>query len=305
MNMKKIFMAALAAMTLLAGCAKENTPVAKQDIKVNFTVAEKAEFGADTKAVKTGWAVGDEILIVFEGGEGWLDFSNNANTFKLVKTAEGWNVDGTNQPELSSLANGKKFFAVHHPGDINIGTLSDGVSYYTAYINSLTDKQGIEYMVASGTYTKGESDIDLGTIALKRPSNMFQISIDNLCNEPNVYNWEMVLYDESGNYISNTNYSQIYLYCYAPAGDMSIVGTNTWLNAHGVDIDGDRAFCFYGNNNTATVKYIKISYGSDSYYYEITPKLITEFYGKPWLLPAVKMNEDGSLKAESKWKTII
>ena len=82
----------------------------------------------------------------------------------------------------------------------------------------------------------------------------------------------MVLYDESGNYISNTNYSQIYLYCYAPAGDMSIVGTNTWLNAHGVDIDGDRAFCFYG---------------------------------KLWLLPAVKMNGDGSLKAESKWKTAI
>lgn len=35
---------------------------------------------------------------------------------------------------------------------------------------------------------------------------------------------------------------------------------------------------------------------------EITPKCISDFSGKAWLLPAININKDGALKPESKWK---
>ena len=76
--MKKILFTAIAAV-LLAGCAKSvDEPVAKE-IKVEFEIAEKSAFGADTKALKEGWAVGDVIRITFssdEAGNNYPDFSN-------------------------------------------------------------------------------------------------------------------------------------------------------------------------------------------------------------------------------------
>lgn len=302
MNMKKIFMAALAAMTLLAGCAKENTPVAKQDIKVNFTVAEKGGFGADTKAIKADWALNDEILIVFEGNTGWLNFSNANNTLKLIKGEDGWTVNKTNAPDIANLVSGKKFYAVHHPGTVTLGTMTDAGTYYTATPSNY--QVGREYMTYEGTYSIAEGEIS-GTIALQRPNRMYQISIENLCNEPNVYDWEMALYNEEGQLIYDTCYKSFYLYCYAPKGNMTTIGQDLWLSSHHINLDGDGVFCFNGNNTTAIVKYIGINFGSSKYYYEITPKDISEFFGKAWVLPAINMNSDKTLKPESKWKTTI
>ena len=209
------------------GCQKDDSATISSEVKVNFTVADKAGFANDTRAVKADWSVGDQIVVLFEGSEGWLDFSGNDNTLILNKTADGWDADDTNLPALANLVSGKKYFAIHHTGQISIGNMTDATTYYTAYINSYytayTSKKGIEYMSYSGTYTLSGSEINLGSITMARPSKMFQISVDNLCNEPNVYNWMMVLYDEEGNYINNTNCEKIYLYCYAPNGDMSIM----------------------------------------------------------------------------------
>ena len=79
--MKRIFLAAIAAAALLAGCAKsEDAPEARK-LNVVFSVADKDSYGADTKAVKQGWSVNDEILIVFESEmNDWLNPSVNDNT---------------------------------------------------------------------------------------------------------------------------------------------------------------------------------------------------------------------------------
>ena len=308
--MKRIFMAAMAlVMVALVGCQKDDNATLKSEVTVTFTVADKQSFDNSTRAVKSGWVNGDEILIIFEGSEGWLDFTSHANTLTLKKTADGWDAIDTNLPALANLANGKKFYAIYHTGEISLGNMTDATTYYTAYINSYstayTSKTGIEYMSYSGTYTLSGSEINLGSITMARPSKMFQISVDNLCNEPNVYDWMMVLYDEEGNFISNTNCERIYLYCYAPNGDMSIVRNVDSVITHGVDIDGDKVFYINNMNSEATVKYININFGSSSYFYEITPKNISDFFGKAWLLPAINMNDDGSLKAGSAWTTSI
>lgn len=307
--MKKILMAVVALAVMgFVGCQKDDNAIDNK-LKVNFTVADKASFDNGSRAVKADWEAGDEILIIFEGSEGWLDFTSHANTLKLKKTADGWNAIDTNLPALANLADGKKFYAIYHTGEISLGDMTDATTYYTAYINSYStaysNRQGMEYMYCSGTYTLSGSEINLGSITMARPSKMFQISVDNLCNEPKVYDWMMVLYDEEGNYIRNTNCERIYLYCLAPKGDMSIERNGNSVITHGVDIDGDKVFYINNNDSEATVKYININFGSTSYFYEITPKNISDFFGKAWLLPPLQMNDDGTLKAESAWTTSI
>ena len=307
--MKKILMAVVALAVMgFVGCQKDDNAIDNK-VKVNFTVADKASFDNGSRAVKADWEAGDEILIIFEGSEGWLDFTSHANTLKLKKTAEGWDAIDTNLPALANLADGKKFYAIYHTGEISLGDMTDATTYYTAYINSYStaysNRQGMEYMYCSGTYTLSGSEINLGSITMARPSKMFQISVDNLCNEPKVYDWMMVLYDEEGNYINDTNCEAIYLYCLAPKGDMSIERSRNRAVTHGVDIDGDKVFYINNMNSEATVKYININFGSTSYFYEITPKNISDFFGKAWLLPPLQMNDDGTLKAESAWTTSI
>lgn len=312
--MKRILFMLSAAAALLASCAKQNVSepqIPDQDVKISFEVASRPDFESDTKAVKSDWFVGDEILIVFEGKDGWLDFSKNANTLKLKKTADDWNTDKSKLPTLTALASGKRFFAFHHPQDYEmmIGDLIDYTYHKCADVSSYYDisreRWNVEYMHTSGTYELVGNDIKLGFLNMQRPATAFQISVKDLCNEPITYEWHMALLDDKGNYIINTNYTQInlqYKVTKGTEGDITIEPKERLLTAGGSNIDGDRVFGFTGKNADDKVRYIELSFGSTSLYYEITPKSIADFSGKAWLLPAININEDKSLKPESKWK---
>lgn len=260
--------------------------------------------------MKSDWFVGDEILIVFEGKDGWLDFSKNANTLKLKKTADDWNTDKSKLPTLTALASGKRFFAFHHPQDYEmmIGDLIDYTYHKCADVSSYYDisreRWNVEYMHTSGTYELVGNEIKLGFLNMQRPATAFQISVKDLCNEPITYEWHMALLDDKGNYIINTNYTQInlqYKVTKGTEGDITIEPKERLLTAGGSNIDGDRVFGFTGKNADDKVRYIELSFGSTSLYYEITPKSIADFSGKAWLLPPININEDKSLKPESKW----
>lgn len=312
--MKRILFMLSAAAALLASCAKQNVSepqIPDQDVKISFEVASRPDFESDTKAVKSDWFVGDEILKVFEGKDGWLDFSKNANTLKLKKTADDWNTDKSKLPTLTALASGKRFFAFHHPQDYEmmIGDLIDYTYHKCADVSSYYDisreRWNVEYMHTSGTYELVGNEIKLGFLNMQRPATAFQISVKDLCNEPITYEWHMALLDDKGNYIINTNYTQInlqYKVTKGTEGDITIEPKERLLTAGGSNIDGDRVFGFTGKNADDKVRYIELSFGSTSLYYEITPKSIADFSGKAWLLPAININEDKSLKPESKWK---
>lgn len=312
--MKRILFMLSAAAALLASCAKQNVSepqIQDQDIKISFEVASRPDFESDTKAVKSDWLVGDEILIVFEGKDGWLDFSKNANTLKLKKTADDWNTDKSKLPTLTALASGKRFFAFHHPQDYEmmIGDLIDYTDHKCADVSSYYDiyneRLYVEYMHASGTYELVGNEVKLGFLNMQRPATAFQISVKDLCKEPIDYNWYMALYDDKGGLIYNTNYTKIklqYEVSKGTEGDIMIEQREKLLTAGGSNIDGDRVFGFTGKDADDKVRYIELSFGSTSLYYEITPKSIADFSGKAWLLPAININEDKSLKPESKWK---
>ena len=95
--MKKIIITAFAACALLAACTeKESAPVQNNDVKVVFEIADKAGFGQDTKAVKTAWAEGDQILVIFKAndgvnqGQGFLTDDCEVNTLRFVYDGSAW-----------------------------------------------------------------------------------------------------------------------------------------------------------------------------------------------------------------------
>ena len=66
--------------------------------------------------------------------------------------------------------------------------------------------------------------------------------------------------------------------------------------------EGKDGWLDFSKNADDMVRYILLTLGRTDLYYEITPKCISDFSGKAWLLPAININKDGTLKPESKWK---
>ena len=284
--MKKIFMAALAAMTLLAGCAKENTPVAKQDIKVNFTVAEKAGFGADTKAVKTGWENGDEILIVLYSSGGWYN-EDGYNYMKLKYNGSAWTTDLTSL-DKTRLLNGQHYMAIYHPGTITVGEQDGSPGYY-----KLPGYKGGEHLLFAGdavTYTYDGANIDLGTIAFERYVQDFQISVKDLASagkDDGV--WELYIQDAEGNKANNMHHSA------AGQAFLRDTGFGTYSTEYstGINYKGDVVFYFSNSgSNETSLKFLLQVYGGDTYTYTTTT--IPEA-GKAYTLPAI---------TDSKWTKV-
>ena len=94
--MKKIFMAAMTlVMAVFASCSNEDVNVENnKELKVTFSVADKAGLGVDARAVKTGWEANDEILIAIQSEGGWT-INDSFNCFKLKYNGSAWTIDNT------------------------------------------------------------------------------------------------------------------------------------------------------------------------------------------------------------------
>ena len=275
--MKKVFMAALAlTMAVFVSCSKDDLNVENNDVKVNFTVAEKPSFDAVTRSVKKGWDNGDQILVVFRDADGfWLDAFDDANTLKLTKTAEGWTADKS-KIDISKLGSSDDYMAIYYPGEVSFAELDvEYMLYFDTY-------KGGEYLSAEGTYTVNGSDIELGTISMTRDINMYQISVKGLASESG--EWTMSLQRGSG---------QTFMDKHLAVGKLRVATTaynpnalNVYENAGGVKYDGDVQFCFIvntANNNPA--KIILLSNGTDTYEYQLSNQFFTG--GATYLLPAL------------------
>lgn len=236
--MKKIFFAAMAAVALLAGCAKNDDAPEARKLNIVFSVADKDSYGADTKAVKQGWSVNDEILIVFEAETyNWLDPSLNDNTVLLVYDGEGWYVANQDKGLIDNLRTSSSwFYAVHYPGSIMLGTQDDdGKTSFLTY-------KGGEYLTADGEWTLDGDNLILGEINMKRRSDMFQISVQDLADEEG--NWTLSIFNDEGTNqgmdITHMN-SSVGLYLME---DEVGIKTKTYDAATGVKIGDDVAFSF-------------------------------------------------------------
>ena len=288
--MKKVLMAAMTlVMAVFASCTNEDLNVENTGVKVNFTVAEKDGFGADSRAVKTGWANDDEIVIVFQGKDGWLNCANGDNSLKLTKTETGWTVDDSEIPAIENLSSGKSFFAIHHPGEITLGNHSGSLAYIDSYTS------GNEYLNYQGTYTISGSEITLGQIVMKRPSSSFQISVN--IESDHTGDWTMKLHNSSGFAIDQCLRS-VYMMLMA---DSQVYGTTT-EGAQAVTIGTDKVFTFGGGNSSTAAQWISVTKTDGTFYYKLSEtKTMSDLANKAWTLPKLTINGSNEIEDSEGW----
>ncbi len=276
--MKKVFMAALAlTMAVFVSCSKDDLNVENNDVKVNFTVAEKPSFDAVTRSVKKGWDNGDQILVVFRDADGfWLDAFDDANTLRLTKTAEGWTADKS-KIDISKLGSSDDYMAIYYPGEVSFASSDEsGILYFDTY-------KGGEYLVAEGTYTVNGSDIELGTINMIRDENMYQISVEGLASESG--EWALTIQNSSGGDFFDKHLAggklRVSTSAYKPNPE------NVYANAGGVKYGEDVQFCFIKNTaNYNSAKQFELSNGTNTYVYRLASST-TFNRGTAYLLPAL------------------
>ena len=276
--MKKVFMAALAlTMAVFVSCSKDDLNVENNDVKVNFTVAEKPSFDAVTRSVKKGWDNGDQILVVFNKAAGsWLDAFDDANTLKLTKTADGWTADKS-KIDIADLSASADYKAIYYPGEVSF---AESDVEYMLYFDTY---KGGEYLVAEGTYTVNGSEIELGTISMTRDEYMYQISVKGLASESG--EWALTIQNGSGDVFYDKHLAggklRVPTTTYGPNAE------NVYANAGGVKYGEDVQFCFIkntGNNNAA--KQFELSNGTNTYVYTLASSTVF-IGGTAYLLPAL------------------
>lgn len=187
---KYIAFAAVAMMMAAAGCQKMNDiQTEDQNMKVEFTVADKPSFGADTKAVKTSWAVGDQIAIALKpsSAENVLYETKTVSKYGhiysssaiiLELTESGWKAESKITPPEG---NGT-YYAIHHRGTISATVTNNPASQF-----NLTEYQGGELMSFTGTYNRDSKGINLGAITMALDKRLMQISVADELNGGNLF----------------------------------------------------------------------------------------------------------------------
>ena len=277
--MKKVLMAAMTlVMAVFASCTNEDLNVENNDVKVNFTVAEKVGFGADSRAVKTGWEDGDEILIVLYSSGGWYN-EDGYNYMKLKYDGSAWTTDLTSLDQ-ARLLNGQKYMAIYHPGTITVGEQEGSPGYY-----KLSGYKGGEHLLFAGDavkYTYEGASIDLGTIAFERYVQDFQISVKDLASAGKANGtWELYIQDAEGNDAHNMYFNA------ADNAFLRDTGFGTYSTSHstGVNYKGDVVFYFSNaGSNETSLKFLLQIDGGDAYTYTTTT--IPEA-GQAYLLPPI------------------
>ena len=178
---KYIAFATVAMMMAAVGCQKMNDiQTEDQNMNVEFTVADKPSFGADTKAVKTSWAEGDKIAIALKpSSETNVLYQSTGLAVRssvavlLEYTASGWTATGNITPDAET--NGT-FYAIHHRGDVKLNFTSiNGNDPENSY--KLSGYQGGELMSFTGNYSVADNgNITLGAITMAIDSRLMQIS---------------------------------------------------------------------------------------------------------------------------------
>jgi hypothetical protein len=175
--MKKIFMAAMALVMLIGStsCNKENvvdTETVKGQLVFNYTVGEKPG-SVDTKALKSGWANGDQIMVVF-----WNNSSWKSTTPLVIEYNEGsWSTVATPDTEEWVVSSSMTYNAFHYrrvdaAQDLSAGSISN-------FSFQLLNIKGGEILEQSGDYTIIDGEVNL-EIDLDYAENIFLVSIPDL-----------------------------------------------------------------------------------------------------------------------------
>ena len=295
MEMKKTLtlIAALAALALSSCKKEEKMKVAVSD--VTFSVASP-----DTKAVKSNWGKGDEIMIFF-----WkkTDVGQQA---KIRYNGSAWQL--VQKLKNLSYAQGTKvsrYYAIHYPGEIIYNGENSNprkIMNYRAGVVLCDD--GSKFFNVSS-----EGVIELGTISLtKMGERSFQVVVPGISAKDN-YTLSVTcdgqVYSAEDNYNgSSKSYGQRYLPY--PNGAVLTFGGG-FGNTYGVNNADGTEFYFWLNSNpsdaaTSAYKYVFALSDGKQLYYHTKPIGYSNTIGDK---SAIKLPEFDGKTTQTNWKTTL
>lgn len=294
--MKKMLFAAV-ALVLAAGftaCSKEEA-APENIVKVEFAVADKAGFDTAVRAVKTAWAEGDQIMVLFKptGGDFLIAEESIKELLILQYTGSAWTV--ANLPTEVDLGSSGRYAAIHYrvPAEKNCGIAGsyNGNYYFTNYAGG----EVLYYMGDEAQYTLADGKLNLGTISLAMDEDAIQFSVKNLASVEG--EWYLALVDHNwtgSEYIGDDESPTNGFQAQTPAFNSS---TNYYLTTFSEEwatpvVNGaDRSFFFTADNewNSATALTFLLQNKATwkTYKYEYKPDpFVMPAVNKAYLLPA-------------------
>ncbi len=184
MKFRNIIMAVIALVITASGCQKIDRADSNSTVKVKFTIADKPVLGdpGQTKAVKTAWAEGDSVMIIFKpaGATNWYGPMEDAlYKFTTTYTSSVWSDITLTSQNITDLGESGTYLAIHHRGKVTAKAIPSEVgtapNTYNGY--QLDGYKGGEFMSHKGTYTSDGTTITLSTIDLQLYSSLFQFSV--------------------------------------------------------------------------------------------------------------------------------
>ena len=203
--MKKLFMVAMAIVvaTGFVACTKDDASA--PTYKVEFTVGEKGGFEAGSRAVKTAWAAGDQIMVAFmpQGEVEYMVEGTTSNKLFVIEfNGSAWAAKRElTSEEFTAIGSKGNFVAVHYrvTGTDVLGVgMSGGPAYY------LANYRGGEILEYKGNYTVADGVLALGNfdMSLAFGGDQFQVSVPGIGYEGS-RPWRMSILDNtyvSGDY---------------------------------------------------------------------------------------------------------
>ena len=307
--MKKTIFAALVVLaTAFASCETIETDSRSfGELDLTFDVADPV---SDTRAIKSAWEEGDEILIVF------YQKVEKGQQAKLKYTSGQWTL--VQKPSGLGLEAGStiSFDAIHFPGSIGYDKYSN-----TDYEEQLGYAGGNVRLLRYQTSGKLTADgvLPLGTIALdsKLSDSEYQIVVPGI-NASDSYtmavtcngHFSSIAGRENTPYSFGCAYAQVYFPYFNSYGNITF-GGGLYPVKGVANADGVAFTCYYNDPSasydpevadTNPYKYVFSLYDGKTYYYYTIPKASEKVIaaGKAIKLPTF----DGK-GSKTNWKTSL
>lgn len=244
MKVKFIISVILASATILCGCKKMEEKIDTAEVKVVFNNPENCGFDTDTKALRTGWEAGDQILIVYKQ-------SSLQVTSTLTYNGSYWTSTTLTHEDMMKIGNSGCFNAIYFKRMDN--NVSHQIINQYGNINFLTNYAGGVVLVLNredpedGYYQFINGEIVLhGDIKMSRSEfSNIQFSIPDLPEGE----WEMRAYsyindDDFDDYRELIRFEGLYSNLTISTSDLYNISITTSRYAKADIVGEDHTFIF-------------------------------------------------------------